>query len=312
MSCAAARSCSRSSRSLFRTHHACRHYSSRSTPRTSQRGIPLALAAFSGAGIFGYFSWQWLQSSDSAQRQLSYAYFTPLTIRAIKPVTSDSSVVSLSLPKELLPDLSQYPDPPDTPLQAIYVRQPELQIQRAYTPLSLEGFKVEADEERSIELLIKRYRDGEVSSYVHRQGPGDQLWVRGPVRTWTLPDADELIFIAGGTGLTPLIQLLSQREKLPKSIKLVYSASNPERSLLSLLPSTEGVSVHQLFSRLTFKDLQKLVKQPTNGRKTQIVVCGPEDFITDIAGRRSLNAHQDPVGGMLAKLGWREDQVKKL
>ena len=190
------RSCSGSTRRLLQKCHACRHYSSSSTPRTSQRGIPLALAALSGTGILGYLGWQWQQGSEPAQRPLSYSYFTPLTIRAIKQITPDSSVVSLSLPIELLPDLSQYPDLPHTPLQAIYIRQPELQIQRAYTPLNLEGFKLEGSDDRSIELLIKRYQDGEVSSYVHRQSPGDELWVRGPVRTWTLPEADELIFVS--------------------------------------------------------------------------------------------------------------------
>lgn len=83
--------------------------------------------------------------------------------------------------------------------------------------------------------------------------------------------------IAGGTGLTPLIQLLSQREGLPKTIKLVYSASDAEKSLLPLLPSTNGVSIHQLFSGLTFRDIQKLVGSPQAGRRTQVVVCGPEE-----------------------------------
>lgn len=202
----AMRSCT-GGRSILHQKNANRDYSSSGQPLRSQRGIPLALALASGTGILGYLGWQWQQASEPAQRPLSYAYFTPLTIRAIKQITSDSSVVSLSLPSELLPNLSEYPDPPSTPLQAVYIRQPELQIQRAYTPLSLEGFKqsksVDADgkttehnEGRSIELLVKRYKDGEVSSYVHRQGPGDQLWIRGPVRTWTLPEVDELIFVS--------------------------------------------------------------------------------------------------------------------
>lgn len=202
----ATRSCP-GGRSILHQRNANRNYSSSRQPSRSQRGIPLALALASGTGILGYLGWQWQQASEPAQQPLSYAYFTPLTIRAIKQITSDSSVVSLSLPSDLLPDLSEYPDPPSTPLQAVYIRQPELQIQRAYTPLSLEGFKqsksadtdgqkAEHDEGRTIELLVKRYKDGEVSSYVHRQGPGDQLWVRGPVRTWTLPEVDELVFVS--------------------------------------------------------------------------------------------------------------------
>lgn len=180
-----------------------RSYSTSKTS-TNQRGLPLVLALMSGTGILGYLGWQWQQDPSTSRQPLSYSYFTPLTIRAIKPITSDSSIVSLSLPKELLPEVSIYPEPPHTPLQAIYIRQPELQIQRAYTPLSLEGFKPEGNDERSIELLVKRYKDGEVSSYVHRQGPGDQLWVRGPVRTWTLPEVDDLIFVSSTYNLLPI------------------------------------------------------------------------------------------------------------
>lgn len=71
--------------------------------------------------------------------------------------------------------------------------------------------------------------------------------------------------------------MLSQRESLPKTVKLVYSASNPEKSLLPQLPSTEGVSIHSLYNRMTYKDIQKLVGRPQAGKKTQIIVCGPEE-----------------------------------
>lgn len=299
---------------LQRSYSATKHYP------TKQRGLPLGLVLASGTCILGYFGWRWQQSFSNSQQSLSYSYFTPLTIRAIKQITSDSSVISLELPHELLPDNFAYPEPPHTPLQALYIRQPELQIQRAYTPLNLDCFQAPDGDDRSpndgsnrsINFLVKRYKDGEVSSYVHRQGPGDQLWVRGPVRTWTLPEADELIFIAGGTGLTPLIQMLNQRHSLPKTIKLVYSASSPEKSLLPLLPPTEGVSIHPIYRRLTYRNLESLVGKPKAGQKTQIIVCGPEEFICDIAGKRSLNAQHDPVGGVLAQLGWQQDRVKKL
>lgn len=192
----APRGCYNSGRICTRRHlQRCYATTSKKSP-SSQRGFPVAIALASGTGFLGYFGWKWQQGSSHSRRPLSYSHFTPLTIRAIKQITSDSSVVSLELPESLLPDEATYPEPPHTPLQAIYIRQPELQIQRAYTPLSLDCFKGEGSDARSIELLVKRYQDGEVSSYVHRQGPGDQLWVRGPVRTWTLPEVDDLIFVS--------------------------------------------------------------------------------------------------------------------
>lgn len=212
----------------------------------SHRGLPAFVALACGGGVLGYLGWTSDRSAKHVQRPLSYSYFTPLTIRAIKQITSDSSIVSLSVPKELLPNFSEYPDPPSTPLQAVYIRQPELQIQRAYTPLNLDGFKVDAahtsegstadgNDTQSIELLIKRYKDGEVSSYVHRQGPGDQLWIRGPVRTWTLPEADELIFVSSPIKLT-LDTKLDDFFRSPEEpvLRRSYSYSVSEKHFQSL------------------------------------------------------------------------------
>lgn len=79
--------------------------------------------------------------------------------------------------------------------------------------------------------------------------------------------------------------MLQHRKSLPKSIKLVYSASSAEKSLLPLLPSTEGVTVLPVYSRLTYKDIQKLVGKPEAGKRTQVMVCGPEEY----AGRCMLS-----------------------
>ena len=166
--------------------------------RDSQRGaFGLAALLLGGTGTGLYF-WQ---HASPATHPLSYSHFTPLSLRSVERVTPDSSIITLDLPVHLLPDPSAYPEPADTPLQAIYIRQPELQIQRAYTPLSLDCFEPvnqggAAAEVRSIRMLVKRYNDGEVSSYLHRLKAQDPVYVRGPVRTWTLPECDHLIFVS--------------------------------------------------------------------------------------------------------------------
>ena len=166
--------------------------------RGSQRGaFGLAALLLGGTGTGLYF-WQ---HASPAPPPLSYSHFTPLSLQSVERVSSDSSIITLDLPAHVLPDPAIYPEPADTPLQAVYIRQPELQIQRAYTPLSLDCFAPtsqggNAPEIRSIRMLVKRYNDGEVSSYLHRLKPQDTVYVRGPVRTWTLPDCDHLIFVS--------------------------------------------------------------------------------------------------------------------
>jgi hypothetical protein len=93
------------------------------------------------------------------------------------------------------------------------------------------------------------------------------------------------------------------------------------------------VQISTISGRLQLDQLKNLVGKPKAGLKTQIIVCGPEEcvmlaaltckwlksspriscrFITDIAGKRSLNAQQDEVDGILGRLGWQQHQVKKL
>ena len=156
---------------------------------------PSAIALVSIAGLSAYF---WQSDDTSKSKRLSYATFTSLIVDDIKPITQDSSIISLLVRADQLPDPSIYPDPCDTPLQAIYIRQPELQIQRAYTPLDLSALRTEGDSEatlKTIKILVKKYNDGEVSSFLHRLRKGDAVDVRGPVRTWTLPLCSHLIYV---------------------------------------------------------------------------------------------------------------------
>lgn len=156
---------------------------------------PLLFTAAAAASLAG-IAWYLRGSGSPTQKPLSYAGFTALRVASVEEITSDSSIVSIVLPPNLLPDASLYPEPCDTPLQAIYIRQPELQIQRAYTPLELTPFSETDRKNGVIRLLVKKYNDGEVSSYLHRLRAGDEIYIRGPVRTWTLPkNLDHLIFV---------------------------------------------------------------------------------------------------------------------
>lgn len=107
--------------------------------------------------------------------------------------------------------------------------------------------------------MIKRYADGELSRYIHRLGPGDELTVRGPAITWYYrpQDWDEVTFVrragsltlrtiadsrsrqvVGGTGITPAYQFVNDTlassafsSATPK-VSIVYASPTPSRILL--------------------------------------------------------------------------------
>ncbi len=78
------------------------------------------------------------------------------------------------------------------------------QIKRAYTPSSLPGTTSFFD------LTVKRYDAGVVSKYLHDQRIGDTVLMSGPNTGghWVDGMAKRVGFVAGGTGITPMISII--------------------------------------------------------------------------------------------------------
>lgn len=64
------------------------------------------------------------------RERLSPHHFTPLKVLSVEPLTPETSLYRLALPKALL-DPAHPPSP--TAIKSLFVMQPDLQIQRAYT-----------------------------------------------------------------------------------------------------------------------------------------------------------------------------------
>ncbi|KAL4909649.1 hypothetical protein BDW74DRAFT_173144 [Aspergillus multicolor] len=111
---------------------------------------------------------------------------------------------------------------------------------RPYTPVSslhLRG---------TIDLVIKRYPNGKVSSHLHTLNPGDTIYFLGalPGYRWVTPDKPSKVYlIAGGSGITPLYQLARGILENPhdqSKVHLVYGAN----------------TVHDLFLKQELDDLR--------------------------------------------------------
>lgn len=157
-------------------------------------------------------------------------------------------------------------------IRSIYIKEPSLVIERAYTPLydTLPGsysaalIGASTDEKQTLDLLVKRYPDGELGKMLHRAAPNPtvpQLEVRGPVDTWSFERdsanggvPERIVMVVGGTGITPAYQLLTnlfgrpataqpQLSNVPK-IDVLYATRNLENALL--LPQLHTlVEAHQ-------------------------------------------------------------------
>lgn len=89
---------------------------------------------------------------------------------------------------------------------SVQVKQPQLQIARSYTPLPSTSEETEALND--LRILIRREESGEVSNYLHKLPEETTVNLRGPFLELEMPEnATEVLFLAGGTGIAPALQL---------------------------------------------------------------------------------------------------------
>ena len=144
-------------------------------------------------------------------------------------------------------------------IRSVYIKEPSLVIERAYTPLydTLPGSSSAAlvgaskEEREVLDLLVKRYPDGELGKMLHRARPNPtvpQLEVRGPVDTWNFERdsasgnvSDQIVMVVGGTGVTPAYQLLTNLFGRPNStLSKVGSSGGPRIDVLYGTPDVEN------------------------------------------------------------------------
>ncbi|TFK78728.1 ferredoxin reductase-like protein, partial [Polyporus arcularius HHB13444] len=198
---------------------------------------------------------------------------------------------------------------------------------RPYTPIS------PSDQPGELTFLVKKYEEGKMSKYIHDMHPGDKLSIKGPIPKfeYKINQFDEVGMIAGGSGITPMYQILEHALKDP---------SNKTRFTLIFANVTEkDILLKEEFDTLVKKHPKTLNvvytvdkaepgwKGPTGyvneelckqylpsadlGEKAKIFVCGPPGQVAALAGKKE-GMKQGELGGVLKELGYREDQVRRL
>jgi len=105
------------------------------------------------------------------------------------------------------------------------------EITRSYTPTSSD------DDLGHFDLLIKSYEKGNISRYISLVKIGDNVRVKGPKGQfkYTPTLCKEIGMIAGGTGITPMLQIVRAALKNPRDktkLHLIYANVNVEDILL--------------------------------------------------------------------------------
>ena len=203
-------------------------------------------------------------------------------------------------------------------------------VVRPYTPLTLPEVKDHMD------LLIKKYGEGPMSRYIHSLKPGDVLQINGPNKKFQYePNMKKKIgMIAGGTGITPMLQVarrvlsnpkdkteitllfanhseddvllkqeLDQMAKLHPNFKVYYTVSRPKD--LKSWKAQNG-----LVGRVN-KDLIKTII-PAPSPDSMVMVCGPEGLMELVSGGLAPDHSQGELSGLLKEMKYTPEMVLKL
>ncbi|EMC96409.1 hypothetical protein BAUCODRAFT_59271, partial [Baudoinia panamericana UAMH 10762] len=130
---------------------------------------------------------------------------------------------------------------------SVQVKQPQLQIARAYTVLP----RVPDQASDELRFLIRKERNGEVSGYLHRLALDSYVEIRGPTVEYGLPaNIGDVLFLAGGTGIAPALQV-AEKLKGESVVHILWASRRSEdcRGAVSDTVSGKAGSVWNSFWR---------------------------------------------------------------
>lgn len=197
---------------------------------------------------------------------------------------------------------------------------------RPYTPVSDE------DAIGHLDLLVKKYPNGPMSTHLHDMEPNQRLSFKGPIPKYPLePNQHKHIaLIAGGTGITPMYQLMRAIFSNPADqtkVTLVFGNVTEEDILLKHefeeLENTYPQRFRAFYvldkpperwqhgSGVITKELLKTVLPEAKSENVKIFVCGPPGLYKAISGPKNSPQDQGELEGALKELGYSKEQVFK-
>ncbi len=207
------------------------------------------------------------------------------------PLDADSSSYRFKLPRPT--DTLGLPIGQHISLAATIPGQPK-EVVRSYTPISSE------EDKGFFDLLIKSYPTGNISKHVASLMVGQTMRVKGPkgAMVYTPNMVRHFGMIAGGTGITPMLQVIKAiirgRDSGDRTeVDLLFANVNPEDILLredldALAAQDSKFRVHYVLNNPPEKwdggvgfvtaDMIRS-KLPAPSPDVKILVCGPPPMV---------------------------------
>jgi len=176
-----------------------------------------------------------------------------------------------------------------------------------------------------------------MTDHIFNLKTGEELQFKGPIPKFDYkPNQFESIaLIAGGSGITPMWQVLQSIDSNPQDktkVTLIFSNQTEEDILLrkefedvqkrkpdqfnivfalDKPPKGWKGETGYVTAEVVKKALSKFGTTSDKGEKVKVFVCGPPGQVKAISGPKKSFKEQGPVEGVLKELGYNEEQTYK-
>lgn len=186
---------------------------------------------------------------------------------------------------------------------------------------------------KHLTFAIKEYPKGNLSKYICSKNINDEILVSDIMlkRENKPNEFKNVLMIAGGTGITPIYQMLYESLShdfnttdytllflnktkndiflLPQLERLKKKSNGKLHIIHVLSQETTAPESHQVCGKLTKDSLLTI----THSKLFEFVfICGTPSLYETFSGRKISRTEQGPLTGILADIGYNEKQVYKL
>jgi len=252
------------------------------------------------------------------QQLTSFLNINFITVKSVKKVSPDTSLYKFDVPSQHEIPVSSY--------VLLRASVDGKEHTNPYTPVS------QTDGE--LNLLIKSYPHGTLSKKIGELKAGDSINIQGPKpsRPYTPNEFKSIAFVAGGTGITPMLQIVQKILNNPADktkLHLLFSNHTPEDILLrdeldALAAKHPGqFTVSYVVSKppAAWKGYtgrvnpelvaSNVVAKAPPSEKSLVYVSGPPGFMATVSGGKAKDYSQGELSGLLLAAGYNKAQVHK-